>query len=146
MREQNWTYNLGDFINSIHNAPFEYGTHDCGILAAGCIKALTGVDAMPSMQYTTAAGAARASKRICGSPYIGDLIAHLAAQYGWTEVKPTFAHRGDLIVIGEKAQARLGIVSLHGTHIMTPGDTGLLYERFDRFGPDIRAYHIQGAS
>jgi len=141
-KDDNWAYSLGEYINSIHHKPFKHGEHDCGILAAGCIKALTGVDAMPEMNYSSAAGAARECKRICGSPYVDDLIAYLANEHNWTEVTPAFAHRGDLIVIGTKKNARLAIVSLHGTYLMTPGDNGLLYERFDRFAADIKAYHI----
>lgn len=141
-RQDNWAYKLGECINSIHHTPFEYGKHDCGILAAKCIEALTGTNAMPTMTYSTAEEAAQECQRVCGSPYVDDLIASLAKQHGWDEVKPTFAHRGDLLVIGTGAQARLGIVSLHGTHIMTPGDEGLLYEPFDRFSTTIKAYHV----
>ena len=142
MRQANWAYKLGEFVNSIHKTPFAYGVHDCGVLAAGCIKALTGVDAMPSMAYTSAAEAAQECQRISGSPYLDDLIASLAKQHGWTEVKPAFAHRGDLVVMGAKEQARLGVVSLHGTHIMTPGDRGLFYEPFDRFSQNLTTYHL----
>lgn len=141
-RQSNWAYALGSYISSIHSTPFRYGVHDCGHLAAGCIKALTGMDAMPSMTYTSPAEAAQECQRVCGSPYVDDLVASLAKQYGWTEVKPAFAHRGDLVVIGTKDQARLGVVSLHGTHVMTPGDKGLLYEALNRFDPTITAYHI----
>lgn len=142
MRQADWAYKLGEFVNSIHTTPFAYGTYDCGILAAGCIRALTGIDAMPSMTYSTALEAAQECQRICGSPYLDDLVASLAEQYGWTEVKPAFAHRGDLVVIGAKDQTRLGVVSLHGTHIMTPGDNGLVYEPFDRFGQNLTTYHL----
>lgn len=142
MRQNNWAYALGEYITSIHTTPFAFGQHDCGILAAGCIKALTGVDAMPSMTYASPLEAAHECKRICGSPYVDDLIAHLAEQYGWTEVALPFAHRGDLVVIGAKEHARLGVVSLHGTHIMTPGDDGLIYESFDRFSENLKAYHL----
>jgi len=143
MRQEHWAYSLGTYINSIHQTKFKHGEHDCGILAAGCIKALTGIDAMPDMKYTSAAQAARECKRICGSPYVDDLIAHLAKQHGWQEVAATFAHRGDLVVIGTKKDSRLAIVSLHGTHLMTPGDNGLLYEPFDRFAANIKTYHIK---
>jgi hypothetical protein len=142
MRQANWAYKLGEFVNSIHTTPFAYGVHDCGTLAAGCIKALTGVDAMPSMTYTSAVEAAQECQRICGSPYVDDLVASLAKQCGWTEIEPPFAQRGDLVVIGAKEQARLGVVSLHGTHIMTPGDNGLLYEPFDRFSQNLATYHL----
>jgi hypothetical protein len=142
MRQADWAYNLGEFVNSIHTTPFAYGVHDCGTLSAGCIKALTGIDAMPSMTYSTAVEAARECQRVCGSPCVDDLVAFLAKQYGWKEVKPTFAHRGDLVVIGGGDQARLGVVSLHGTHIMTPGDKGLLYEPFDRFSQHLTTYHL----
>jgi len=142
MRQDNWAYSLGAYLASIHTTPFVFGQHDCGALAAGCIKAQTGVDAMPSMTYSSPAEAAQECQRICGSPYVDDLVAYLADQHGWTEVKPTFAQRGDLVVIGSKDQARLGVVSLHGTHIMTPGDNGLLYEPFDRFNQNITTYHL----
>jgi hypothetical protein len=142
MRQDNWAYTLGAYINAIHRTPFNYGRHDCGILAAGCIRALTGIDAMPAMSYTNALEAAQACKAVCGSPYLDDLIAYLAKEHGWTEVKPTFAHRGDLLVIGTGIKARLGVVSMQGTHIMTPGDHGLLYEPFDRFDSDLKTYHI----
>lgn len=97
---------------------------------------------MPVMRYTSAIEAAAECKRICGSPYLDDLIASLAKEHGWESVKPAFAHRGDLVVIGQKDKARLGVVSLHGTHLMTPGDHGLLYEPFDRFATDLTVYHL----
>lgn len=135
----------GDAINSIHNTPFKHGEHDCGILAAGCIKALTGVDVMPDMQYKSALQAAKECNRICGSPHVDDLVAHLAQQHGWQEVAATFAHRGDLVVIGHGKDTRLAVVSLHGTHLMTPGEQGMIYERFDRFATNIKTYHIKFA-
>jgi len=145
MRQETWAYSLGEFINSIHNTPFKHGEHDCGILAAGCIKALTGVDVMPDMQYKSALQAAKECNRICGSPHVDDLVAHLAQQHGWQEVAATFAHRGDLVVIGHGKDTRLAVVSLHGTHLMTPGEQGMIYERFDRFATNIKTYHIKFA-
>ncbi len=142
MRLENWPYRLGEYVASIHHTPYVWGSHDCGILAAGCIQAITGVDAMPQMSYSSATGAALECERVCGSPAIDDLVAHLAKQYGWEECKPTYAHRGDLVVIGSGITSRLGIVSLHGTHIMTPGDRGLGYEPFDRFDLNLRTYHL----
>jgi hypothetical protein len=34
------------------------------------------------------------------------------------------------------------VVSLHGTHVMTPGDKGLLYELLDRFDQTLTTYHL----
>lgn len=142
MRQDNWAYKLGEFINSVHRTPFAYGEHDCGVLAAGVVKAITGVDALPDIKYTSQLELMRELKRLFGSPYVNDVVATLATQHGWTEVQPTFAHRGDLVVIGTGRHSRLGVVSLHGTHIMTPGDNGMLYEPFDRFSQNIKTYHI----
>lgn len=140
-RQDNWAYALGAYINSIHKTPFGYGRHDCGVLAAGCIKALSGADVLPDIKYTSRLELMRELKRVFGSPFIDDAVAKLAVQHGWTEVKPTFAHRGDLVVIGTSRHSRLGVVSLHGTCVMTPGDNGILYEPFDRFG-QVKTYHI----
>ncbi len=142
MRQSNWAYKLGEYVNSIHRTGFAFGKHDCGVLAAGCIKALTGVDAMPAMKYSSADEAARECHRICGSSHVDDLIVHLAKQHGWVEVKPPFAQRGDLVVMGSGSGARLGVVSLHGTHIMTPGDKGLMYEHFNRRDASVRIFHV----
>jgi hypothetical protein len=142
MRQDNWPYAFGAYINSVHRTPFAYGSHDCGILAAGVVKALTGVDALPNIKYTSRLELMRELKRAFGSPFLDDAVSKLAAQHGWQEVKPTFAHRGDLVVIGTGRHSRLGVVSLHGTHIMTPGDSGMLYEPFDRFGSNLKTYHI----
>lgn len=142
MRQNNWAYALGEYINSVHQTPFAYGSHDCGILAAGVVKAMTGVDALPDIKYTSRLELMRELKRAFGSPYIDDAVTALAQRHGWQEVKPAFAHRGDLVVLGVGRRSRLGVVSLHGTHIMTPGETGMLYEPFDRFRQDAKTYHV----
>lgn len=70
---------------------------------ATCVARMTGVDPLLVQEGESRAKAARALKN----------VANLAKQEGWQEVKPLFAQRGDVVLVGRKG----GIVSLDGRRV-----------------------------
>ncbi len=50
MRYPDWPIRLNGYITDVRNEQFELGVFDCCTFAAGCIKAITGVDHMPEFR------------------------------------------------------------------------------------------------
>lgn len=55
-RPADWPEKLADFIQSRSSTPFEWGTNDCALFAADCVKALTEIDLAADLRgtYSTA--------------------------------------------------------------------------------------------
>jgi hypothetical protein len=123
MRKEDWPARLHQYIESVKNSTFAYGQFDCGLLAAGCIEAMTCEDFASELRgYTSAREALAASKRVCGYYSIRKLGEYLAAQHHLKEVPVLMAQRGDLAVVKDR---RFGIVTLSGTEIYVPAKQGI---------------------
>jgi hypothetical protein len=124
MRKEDWPVQLHRYIDSIQDARFAYGAFDCGLLAAGCIEAMTGEDLAADLRgYTSAREALAACKRVCGSYSIRNLGEYIAAKHGLKEVPVLMAQRGDLAIVRNR---RFGIVALTGTEIYVPAKQGII--------------------
>ncbi len=95
VRFQDWEDRLRTYLDRVAEDPFAWGTHDCALFAADCVRAQTGVDPAQVMRgtYNTKRGAAE-SLRLYGA---GTLFKTVKSWFG----EPTsvfFAQRGDLVM------------------------------------------------
>ena len=66
MRRPDWENRLADYLISVRERPHVYGKHDCMLLVAGAVRAVTGKDHARGHRgkYKTGKGAARYLKRL----------------------------------------------------------------------------------
>lgn len=122
MRTPDWKLALIQYVGEAARKPFEFGSHDCALFAAGAVLAMTGVDLAAKWRgkYTTLKGGLLALKR---AGY-ADHIALAAAKFA--EIAPAFAAPGDLAVIDGPDGAALGVVQGEGVYVLTQGGLGML--------------------
>lgn len=124
MRYDDWPSRLHVYVESMRDVPFSYGTFDCGLFAAGCIDAMTGLDLAEDLRgYTDRRECLEGCRLLCGSASIRKLGEYIAARYELGEVPILMAQRGDLAIVKNR---RFGIIALSGTEIMVPGKTGII--------------------
>lgn len=118
-RLENWPQILADFIAAA-DRPFRWGSWDCGLMAADCILAMTGIDIAAEFRgrYTTARGARRVMR---GS--MAEMMARVSSAYGMPEVMATLARRGDMVMVDTPLGDALGICV--GTRVACAGPNGL---------------------
>jgi hypothetical protein len=95
VRFSDWEDRLRTYLDRVETDPFEWGTHDCALFVAGCVKAQTGVDLGVDFRgkYDTAKGAAEALRE-SGA---GTLFKTIKSWFG--EPKSVhFAQRGDVVM------------------------------------------------
>lgn len=142
MRVNNWQSQLHAYLQEHAHARFKYGCIDCGIFVADAVQVLTGVDPAADLRgkYANRREAFAAIKALCGKPTMEAVAGYLAEKSGMREIPVAFARRADAVLIGAGAKSHLGIVAMHGTHIVAPGKSGLVYLSKDRA---TRAWRIE---
>ncbi len=120
-RVEHWPQILSDFIESA-DRPFCWGSWDCGLLAADCVLAMTGVDIAAEFRgrYTTARGARRVMR---GD--MAEMMARVSKTYGMPEINPAMAQRGDMVMVDTPLGDALGICV--GARVACTGPDGLVY-------------------
>ena len=95
MRQNGWEQRLWRVTRGALVKPFEYGTNDCAIFAADCVKAITGVDLAAELRgtYSTEAGALKVILQR-GCENIEQLISTFLP-----EMPKEMARRGDLVSV-----------------------------------------------
>jgi uncharacterized protein DUF6950 len=141
-RVHNWRQRLGRMLRSERDLPFAWGTLDCALHCANCIKAMTGVDPGASYRgtYHDEAGAIA----IFGSD-LAAFAAGIAASLGMPEVLPTFAQSGDIVHVDNgTAYGALGVVGLDNRFALCISDTHAAGDNLARLGMDKwkRAWHV----
>jgi hypothetical protein len=123
-----WQSALSAYLVQMAAAPFAYGQLDCGLFVAGAIEVMTGVDVVPGLRgtYGDREAAFAAVRALCGSPSMAHLADVLTARNGLRPAATLMAQRGDAVQIRSGRAARLGIVAMHGTEILTPYRAGIL--------------------
>lgn len=119
-RFQDWPQRLADAIEKFERKQFEWGSHDCGTMAADLIVAMTGEDPIPYLRGNW--DSAMTASRI-------DLEAETeqaAFDQGWEPVGVAMARRGDLVLRDVENGPTLGIVDLDPFHAMFPGQDGIV--------------------
>ena len=116
-----WRPRLRAFLAVQAEAPFAYGSADCGALAGGAIEAMTGENphAKVAGKYKTMAGALRALKRLGHD----DHVAYAASLL--TEIEPLYATFGDIAVVDSPEGPALGVVVGAHIEVRAPGGRGV---------------------
>ena len=122
MRLPDWKTRLIAHVGSCAQLPFAYGQHDCALFAAGCIKAMTGVDLAANWRgkYTTLKGGLMALRRAGFADHLALAAAH------FEEIAPAFAAPGDLAVLDGPEGAVLGVVQGEGIYVLALSGLGTL--------------------
>jgi len=109
IRFPDWEQRLGAFLDEIRDRPFDWGRHDCCLMAAGGVIAMTGEDPMPEFRgrYRTKRGAACALNRYGA----GTLAATMDGKFG--AIAPALAFRGDIVMVEGGLGISLGSASIH---------------------------------
>lgn len=120
-RVEFWPQVLADFMAAA-DRPFCWGTWDCGLLAADCVRAMTGVDLAAEFRgrYTTARGARRVMR---GS--MARMVTRVTRMHGMPEIAPALARRGDMVMVDSPLGDALGICV--GTRVACAGPDGLVF-------------------
>lgn len=99
--------------------PFAWGSNDCCLFAADCVKAVTGRDPAADLRgaYSDAAGAARMLAKLGGVDGIAD-------QRACDAVPPSLAQPGDIGRVTCDGRPTLAVCM--GGHWLAPGEHGLV--------------------
>ncbi len=105
MRHPNWTTRLPEALQKAMQKPFSWGEHDCCLFAADCVVAVCDFDPCKNIRgrYKTKTGAARILKI-----EFGDLESALSGFF--TEIEPTKALRGDIVMFNGDDGKTLGVI------------------------------------
>lgn len=121
-RFEEWPLALARYIESVRQRPFAWGRHDCALMAADAIAAMTGVDLAADLRgsYDSAESAAVVMR----SRYGVDDVASVAGRLFGDPITPRLAQRGDLLLLDGEHGPALGICL--GTHAAAPGARGMV--------------------
>jgi len=117
-RKHSWQSELHNFIANAVTHAFVWGEHDCCLLIADAINALTGVDLAEPYRgkYDDAHSAVKLISDTCGGRSAIDLWSYVAAQHGIEQLPSVlFAQRGDVVSLADDT---LGFVHLDGKHVI----------------------------
>jgi hypothetical protein len=131
-KTRGWRGRLASSIQERRRKPFEWGVNDCGLFAADCVLAMTGVDLAEKLRgkYRTEEGAAKALRRI-------GLGSHVQlAEENFREIPPMEATLGDIAIIEKDS---LGIVN--GETVAVYSKKGIGFVPMSRI---LRAFRVEG--
>jgi len=119
-----WQSKLSAYLLGCYGRPFQYGVMDCGLLVAGAIEAMTGVDVAGELRgYHNRTQAYESIRRVCGCKNMLLICDHIAAEFCCPAIPVAMAQRGDPLQL---RSGSLGLVAMHGTELLTPYKDGLL--------------------
>jgi len=119
MRHHDWQLKFEAFVAARAHQPFEWGANDCALFAADCVRALTGLDVVPThlRHYASAKEAYRVLNRN------GGLVGLATAALG--PARPAKqAQIGDVVLT--KAGRRDMLAVCNGRTALAPGPDGLV--------------------
>lgn len=129
VRGEDWPQRLHVFLEAEARRPFVWGEHDCALFACNAVLAMTGVDLAESWRgvYSDAASAAQAiTLRLGRGKTLEDVAATIAADSSLEEIFPTFAQRGDVVLIDSALGPALAICVGVSCVAPSPGGTALV--------------------
>lgn len=128
-RYGDWQSRLTAYLAATSERKFRYGQQDCGLFVAGAIEAMCGVDVAMALRgrYGSRREAFAAIAAYCGRSTIEAVAEHIATECGAREVPVLMAQRGDALLIRRAVRSSLGILSMMGNTVISPGRHGLLY-------------------
>ena len=112
-KKPNYRKEIQDYVSSVHNKPFKYGSHDCATFGADVIHAATGVDVWDGLRgrYSTYLGGVRVLKKATGYTNHVEYFKSFCE-----EIEPPFGRYGDLcyfIIPEQKDCYSIGLVFGH---------------------------------
>ena len=113
-KRQDWPIKLNEVTARASTKPFAYGTHDCALFAADCVRAMTDVDLAKDFRghYQSKPGAKRVLRQHEADD-LEQLMDQIAARHGIQNASPMGAKRGDIVLRDTPEGPALGIVSGH---------------------------------
>ena len=139
VRYADWPDRLTRFLESCRPRKFRYGSHDCCLFAADAVRAITGADIAAEFRgkYCNRKEALLLARSYSGQSSIRALIERALVDF--PSVNPSFAQRGDLVLIQRRSDYSLGIVGLNGRDILKPAEIGLASLSFTSA---VKAWHV----
>ena len=118
----NWQARLVTYMADCRALPFQIGSHDCALFAAGAVAAMTGHDPAAEWRgrYTTHRGGLRVLRRAG----FWDHIEVVATQF--PEILRIEALPGDLAAINTIDGPALGVVQGAAIYVLRPDGLGLV--------------------
>lgn len=95
MRRESWRVDFFEAIERHRPHPFAWGTHDCAILTADCIEAVTGID--PAQGFRGHYSSRDETEALLRARGFDSPIAILASLFD--EIHPAFATVGDVAIV-----------------------------------------------
>ncbi len=109
MRYSNWPIRLNEYIASISEKTFEYGTFDCCTFTAGAVEAITGIDHVEEFRDTY--DDKESSKATMKKNGKGNIYRILQNKFG-KPVHGAMGRKGDIAYYEGNCGIVLGIQSL----------------------------------
>ena len=130
-----WRTAFNAAIEAHRPEPFAWGTHDCGILTADCIKALLGVDIAYRLRgrYDSALSAKKVLNRH------GFRSAEAVVAKRFKRVPASQAQTGDIAVV--KGPMGMALAPVSGAELCVYGDDGVF--GMVPLSDALRAYRIE---
>jgi hypothetical protein len=137
-RIQGWERALAAWMQSAVTRKFEWGTFDCALAACDAVNAITGVD--PAAKFRGKYSTEAEALFLLGPEGLGAFAAAIAKQFGMAEAPPTFAHRGDIVLVDNGLPGHaLGIVDLSGRFAWCVCARGLMRMPMERW---LKAWRV----
>jgi len=101
MRYEDWPKRLAEYLEEHNSTPFEWGRFDCCLFVCGAILAMTGVDPAKNLhgRYVNETGASDVLLEEYGEDSLEEIVAAICEREGFPEITPSFAQRGDVVVV-----------------------------------------------
>ena len=124
-----WPERLARCIEAARRRRFQWGEHDCCLWTATVVQILTGCDIGKSFRGTYGTSE-EASERIRrdGVEGIGALLSSIASQWGFPEIAPPLAQRGDVVLCDTAGRAGWPVSCgvCVGSVVLSTGREGLM--------------------
>lgn len=137
MRREDWPQILDRLVQQARDVPFCWGQHDCVHWAITVAEELTERAWAPALpEYSDAAGALAVVHRL-GFDGLLEAVTHYLGE----PVRPSFAQRGDLTLVGTNETAwPLALAVCLGHRAAVPGEQGL---RFVPMSSAVAAWRVE---
>lgn len=131
MKTEGWESRLAAYFDKMHDKPFKRGAHDCAFFAGNCIDIMTGRDTTSEFKqsYKTRKEGFEMLRKMGYDNF--ETLAN--KKLGEPLPAPTYAQRGDCVLIEVGDEQALGIVDLSGRKAVTIGKEGFIYFGMDKW-------------
>ena len=109
---------LSEYLSKVQNKPFKYGTLDCAIFTASAVDSQIGTKLKSKLfgKYKNLKDIAKRIKKIGKGGYT-KAIEKICKDNKFKEISPSYAQRGDAVIMKEKNKILVGIIGLNNKPI-----------------------------